>query len=525
MASIENRSHYQVSVKHRDDLTRTFTHNALKKADEYCASLTKQGLKPKLSRLDDYYAVRDRSTTRPEQTLFASSKLEAEAIKQRLESEQKQGLFVNYAKGLKTSFADLMIRYLREEAPRHKSFEVIAYKINAILEDAGYPRQDIVQIVAEHPNPCAKVKTMTFRKPNGKRMGEPAETSKFIRKGFATILPEDFEDYIDERCQSVEGATVDREFDIFSAVCSIAINTWRIPVAKSPFDGVRRPKYFNERDRRLKGDEEARLLRAAYDEDRARCIEVRLRQLVQSKGEGTHSKYGRIRARKLRTEEAEATYEHVPLMETFVHFQLMTAARRGETLSLTWANVDLEAQTAFLPDTKNGRARKLPLRRALVHLLQKLPRDGSRVFPIGVDGLRKAWKRMCVQAGFVEADELRIHDLRHEAISRVAEAGSSTPGGFSLVDLQHFSGHRDVRMLLRYAHLCTQSLAKRLDAAFASEEESDVHHGRRRLKADAGITLAEIVEASTQVPEVPPALLTGNAANVIAVDFRSRGAA
>ncbi len=33
-------------------------------------------------------------------------------------------------------------------------------------------------------------------------------------------------------------------------------------------DGVKRPKYFNERDRRLKGDEEARLLDAAHSEDR-----------------------------------------------------------------------------------------------------------------------------------------------------------------------------------------------------------------------------------------------------------------
>jgi len=32
MASIENRSHYEVSVKHRDDLTKTFAHSAKKSA-------------------------------------------------------------------------------------------------------------------------------------------------------------------------------------------------------------------------------------------------------------------------------------------------------------------------------------------------------------------------------------------------------------------------------------------------------------------------------------------------------------
>jgi hypothetical protein len=48
-------------------------------------------------------------------------------------------------------------------------------------------------------------------------------------------------------------------------------------------------------------------------------------------------------------------------------------------------------------------------------------------------------------------------------------------------------------MLLRYAHLCTQNLAKRLDAAFASKSESVTHHGRRRLSGAASIKLDEIL--------------------------------
>ena len=70
--------------------------------------------------------------------------------------------------------------------------------------------------------------------------------------------------------------------------------------------------------------------------------------------------------------------------------------------------------------------------------------------------------------------------VEHEAISRVAEASSNTPGGFSLLDLQHFSGHRDLRMLQRYSHLCTSALAKKLDAAFAGPTYQ--HRGRTRLK-------------------------------------------
>ncbi|MFM0029724.1 site-specific integrase [Paraburkholderia madseniana] len=507
MASIENRSQYQVTVKHRDDLKQAFAHSAKKKADAYVESLKGQGLKPKLSRLDDYYVVRVRSVSNKNQTLVAHSEAEAYDIKHRLESERRHGLFVNYAQAHQITLAALLVRYLHEEVPRHKSFEVEAYKINAWLEDAGLQRQDLAGIVASHPNPHPAVARAKLRKPTGARMGQSSETSKFIRKSFAEIVPDDFTDFIDERCQAVEPSTVDREIDIFSAVCNIAIDTWRIHVAKNPMDGVRRPRYYNERDRRLKGDEEGRLLGAAREEDREQSIDRRLEALMAAERQEANDALTVYRrkqviksARQLHMQEAEDTFHHVPLLETFVQFQLMTAARRSETLTLTWSNVDLEGQTAYLPETKNGRARKLPLRSALVEMLRQLPRTGELVFPIGVDGLRKAWQRMCQQAGLTDGNELRIHDLRHEAISRVAEAGSNTPGGFSLVDLQHFSGHRDVRMLLRYAHLCTQSLAKRLDAAFASPSESVSHHGRRRLKSGASVTLQQILDESATVP-------------------------
>ncbi|MFC3461255.1 MULTISPECIES: site-specific integrase [Massilia] len=349
---------------------------------------------------------------------------------------------------------------------------------------------------------------MKMRKPTGTRVGQPSEMGKFIRKPFAAVVPDDFTDYIDERCQVVEPATVDREVDLFSAVCHLAIDTWRIHVLKNPMDGVRRPRYYNERDRRLSLDEETRLLGAARDEDREQSIDRRLEELMQHERQEADSAATTYRrkqivkdARQRYLPEAEATCRHLPLFETFIHFQLMTGARRSETLTLTWSNVNLDAQTAYLPETKNGRARKLPLRRDVVEMLRRLPRDSDVVFPLSVDGLRKAWTRICSNAGLTGDAELRVHDLRHEAISRVAEAGSNTPGGFSLVDLQHFSGHRDVRMLLRYAHLCTQSLAKRLDAAFADDGQTAIHHGMRRLKKGATVTLAELVSTDAAGPD------------------------
>jgi len=508
MASIENRSRIQVTVKNRDDLTKQFAYSADKAIQVYVQKLRDEGLKPRLTSLNDHYVVRTRSVGAKNQCIVAHSEAEAVDIKHRLESELRRGLFIDYGSGQKASLADLLVRYLREEAPRHKSFEVEGYKINALLEDAGLPREDLAAIVAVHPNPHSKVASMKKRKTTGTRVGQPSEMGKFIRKPFAAVVPDDFTDYIDERCQVVEPATVDREIDLFSAVCHLAIDTWRIHVLKNPMDGVRRPRYYNERDRRLLLDEETRLLHAAREEDREQSISLRLEQMMhdeRQEADGATTTYRRKQiikdARQRYRHEAETTCIHLPLFETFIQFQLMTGARRSETLTLTWSNVNLETQTAYLPETKNGRARKLPLRRDLVEMLRELPRNGDLVFPVTVDALRKAWARICSKAGLTGTAELRVHDLRHEAISRVAEAGSNTRGGFSLVDLQHFSGHRDVRTLLRYAHLCTQSLAKRLDAAFADDEQTTTHHGMRRLKKGANLTLAELVTTNAAEPD------------------------
>ncbi len=502
MASIENRSRFKVTVQNREDLTQTFTHSAFKAVKAYVEQLKGQGFKPKASRLNDSFAVRVRQVGYPDQTLFAASESEAVEIQQRIESERRQGLFVDYGKARRYSFGDLLARYLREESPRHKGFEVEGYIINAILEDGGLPRVDIEAAYRAHKNPHPKLAGMKFRKPTGKKVRETSVTSCFINKSFAELMPTDFNDYIDERCQSVAESTVDREVDIFSAVCRHAIDTWRIPVAHNPMAGVKRPKYFNERDRRLKGDEEQRLMDAARAEDRKQSIAARLEELMgkeraeSQEAKTTYRRKAAIKAaRAAYMAEAEATYVHVPLFETFVNFQLMTGARRGETLSLTWDRIDFENKTAFIPESKNGRPRKLPLRTDLIEMLRDLPRTDALVFPVGLDGLRKAWGRICEDAGLVGADELHIHDLRHEAISRVADAGAKLPGGFSLVDLQAFSGHRDTRMLLRYTHLCMPSLANRLDEAFADQKQVGLHRGQRRLKQGAKLTMKEIVNA------------------------------
>lgn len=506
MASIENRSRFVVTVRHCEHLTRTFAHNREQALQAYIAQLQAQGYQPKLARSNDSYAIRVRQAGHRTQCLYASSAQEALDIKQRLELERRNGLFVDYAKGRSVTFADLLSRYLREVSPRHKGFEVEGYIINAILADAGLARVDLGEAYAAHKNPHPSLAGKTFRNPSGKRVRTPSPASCFIRKPFADVVPDDFNDYIDERCQAVAAPTVDREVDLFSAACRMAIDTWRIPVAKSPMDGILRPRYFNERDRRLKAGEEARLLNAAYDEDAQQSIARRLERLMHAERQAAAAAATTYRrkhivkaARAHHLAQAEASYTHVPWMEAFIQFQLMTGARRSETMALTWRDLDLDCQTAFVAESKNGRPRKLALRTDVIALLRQLPRDGDKVFPMSVEALRKAWGRICRSAGLVGEDELHVHDLRHEAISRVADAGGKLPGGFSLVDLQAFSGHRDTRMLLRYTHLCMPSLAKRLDQAFADAHQVVVHRGQRRLAKGAQLSMKALANADAAV--------------------------
>ncbi len=139
MASIENRSRFKVTVHNRSDLTKTFTYSAIKAVRDYIQELKDQGFKPKATRLNDSFAVRVRQIGYPDQCLFADSEQEAVEIQQRIESERRQGLFVDYGKGRRISFGDLLARYLREESPRHKGLEVEGY-IRPLWPGQGFPR-------------------------------------------------------------------------------------------------------------------------------------------------------------------------------------------------------------------------------------------------------------------------------------------------------------------------------------------------------------------------------------------------
>lgn len=173
-------------------------------------------------------------------------------------------------------------------------------------------------------------------------------------------------------------------------------------------------------------------------------------------GEITLPSNGKPRDRRLREHELEKLDRLLTgQLRQYVYLAIETSMRRGELLSLSWDQVNLNKATAWLSDTKNGESRAVPLSSKARSLLEEQQNiDPHKVFTITYSQLRKGWEKVCNEAGL---DDLRIHDLRHEATSRFFEKG------LNVIEAASITGHKSLTMLKRYTHLNPTDLAKKLD--------------------------------------------------------------
>ena len=180
----------------------------------------------------------------------------------------------------------------------------------------------------------------------------------------------------------------------------IARLEWGVPMPSNPVDAVRIPNGIKRRERRLRDGE--------YD------------------------------ALKDAAKSCKNT-----LIWPMVDFAIETGMRRSEILSLRWENLSDQQRIASLPDTKNGSKRDVPLTLKAAQVITNLPAHTVNIFPTSDYAVRHAWDRLVKRAGI---DDLRFHDLRHEAVSRFFEMGLSVP------EVALISGHKDYRMLASYNH-------------------------------------------------------------------------
>jgi integrase len=218
--------------------------------------------------------------------------------------------------------------------------------------------------------------------------------------------------YRDERLNEVSAGTVIRELAYISAIINHARREWGINVP-NPVQMVRKPQSPQARSRVLTDEEVSKLLQAL-----------------------------------------EPTGRRSNWTKPAVQLALATAMRRGELLSLRWEHVDLQGRTAFLPDTKNGDSRTVPLSSVAFQVLAELPRHISGVvIPVKYFTLDAAFKRGIRRAGL---DGVRFHDLRRTAITRMSE---KLP---NVIELAAVSGHKSLMVLKRYYRPSAMDLAKKL---------------------------------------------------------------
>ena len=227
------------------------------------------------------------------------------------------------------------------------------------------------------------------------------------------ITPIKVAEYRDERLQLVSNGAVIRELSYFSSIINHARREWGITMV-NPIPLIKKPQSPQGRNRILTEGELERLFDA-------------LKPKIKS-----------------------SNHLILPLTK----FALETAMRRGEILGLRWEHIDLQKRTAFIPLTKNGESRLVPLSTAAIEILRSLPRNlNGRVFPLTGCQVSAAIERARVKA---QLGDWHFHDLRHMAITRLAE---KLP---NLIELSAVSGHKSLSSLKRYYHPNPEELAKKL---------------------------------------------------------------
>jgi integrase len=218
------------------------------------------------------------------------------------------------------------------------------------------------------------------------------------------------EAYIAARSRSVSTGTVRKEFFLLKKLFDIAMTKWHVSLVANPMKHLTAPSDAKPRQRRLSSTE--------WNE-----ISQQLRRLRN------------------------------PVVQNFILFAYETGMRLSEISSLRQDDIDLDLGIAQVLDTKNGTDRVVPLSQPAISIIaNQVNRKTPYVFNISKSAIQQSWQRIMCKTGI---QNLRFHDLRHEAISRFFEMG------MSIAEVKSISGHKDVRQLFNYTHIQAQIISKK----------------------------------------------------------------
>jgi integrase len=294
------------------------------------------------------------------------------------------------------SLADAIHRYEIEVSKRKRGYEQEKYRLEAWRRDA---------LADKRLNEIRAWEIAAYIR--DRQTGKPRPPSK---KGSGNRG-------VRERAPEPVGAqTILSEVTLLQAIFETAIKDWGLDL-HNPVRSVRKPRRPRPRNRRLEAGELERLLAACRGDDELR---------------------------------------------TFILLSVQNAMRRGEQLRLRWEDIDLDRGIAHLRETKTGEPRSVALTPEVVALLGSIkeksggPAEGSLWSQRDPRSWSRAVARAIRRAGL---EDLRLHDLRHEATSRLFERG------LTIEEVAAITGHKTWTMLRRYTHLRPENIAAKLRRA------------------------------------------------------------
>lgn len=230
---------------------------------------------------------------------------------------------------------------------------------------------------------------------------------ELFRKPAASITGPDMAKWRDDRLKQVKPDTVRRELIMISSVFTQAIKEWNLGIEVNPCRLITRPKSAPPRKQRVS--------------------ETERKTIATALGWDCESQ-----PRDSKQWAAFAFY-----------LGIETAMRKGEILSVTWANVHLDDRYIHLGDTKNGDERDVPLSSSAVALLKLLkPRSGgTKLIPVQSGHLDVLFREARDSCGL---RRIRFHDSRREAATTMSRKLSN------VLELAAVTGHKSLQTLKIY---------------------------------------------------------------------------
>lgn len=139
-------------------------------------------------------------------------------------------------------------------------------------------------------------------------------------------------------------------------------------------------------------------------------------------------------------------------LRAYILLAYETGMRRGEIERIERPHLDIQNRTLLIPITKTGKPRCIPLSEPAIGWVLDLLAETDRATLNG-DYVHRIFSQRANQLGL---RDVRFHDLRHSAVTRLFERGL---GHFEVAAI---SGHTTMQMLSRYTHISVTHLHQKL---------------------------------------------------------------